>query len=102
MSLDSLHVGPVIPVIPVSDLSRSVEFYEGTLGLAGSPVPGGSGLRRGDGSVMYRLPGTSCAGQAEWPRAAFAIERGIVDLEDVCIAWFRDPGNQVFSIFERV
>jgi hypothetical protein len=33
---------------------------------------------------------------------AFATERGIVDLEDVRIAWFRDPGNQVFSIFERV
>jgi hypothetical protein len=27
-------------------------------------------------------------------------ERGIADLEDMRIAWFRDPDDQVISVFE--
>lgn len=38
MSLVNLHVGPVIPVF---DLSRSVEFYKCALGLSGSSVTEG-------------------------------------------------------------
>jgi hypothetical protein len=27
-------------------------------------------------------------------------ERGIADLGDILIAWFRDPDNQVISVFQ--
>ena len=116
-------------VIPVSDLAASREFYEGALGLAGEPAPGGYRLRAGDGTVIFLLAGTSYAGQAEWPLASFESsdlaesvsdlkrrgvqllvmgdddpyptdERGIADLGDILIAWFRDPDNQVISVFQ--
>ncbi len=127
MGLKDLRVGPVIPV---SDLSVSLDFYEGMLGLTGEQVPGGYELRAGGDAKVFLLTDTDYAGQAQWPLAAFETtdlsavvddlhrrgvrleimgagdpyptdERGIADLGDVLIAWFRDPDNQVFSVFER-
>ena len=126
MGIDTLSVGPVIPV---SDMAASRRFYEETLGLAGEPAPGGYALQAGGGTRIFLLEGTSYAGQAEWPLASFQTddlaatvrdlrergvdlemmgdgdpyrtdERGIADLGEVLLAWLRDPDGQVISIFQ--
>src|SRR4051812_32897550 len=71
MALDSLPVGPVIPV---SDLAVSRRFYESTLGLRGEPAPGGWVLFAGGNTRLFLLEGTSYAGQAGWPLASFRTE----------------------------
>ena len=124
----SLAALPVGPVIPVSDLDRSLEFYEGALGLPGEAIPAGYLLRCGGDTVIHLLAGTGYAGQADWPLASFATdrleevvdelhargldlvrfddgpqrtdERGIAELDGVRIAWVRDPDRQVLSIFQ--
>jgi catechol 2,3-dioxygenase-like lactoylglutathione lyase family enzyme len=109
------------------DASRA--FYEGTLGLTGEPAPGGYALRAGGGTRLFLLDVASYAGQADWPLASFQTddiaatvddlsergvqleimgdgdpyetdERGIADLGDMLIAWFRDPDRQVISVFQ--
>jgi catechol 2,3-dioxygenase-like lactoylglutathione lyase family enzyme len=126
MALEALKVGPVIPV---SDIAVSRSFYEERLGLRGEPAPGGYALYAGAGTRLFLLEGTQYAGRAEWPLASFQTddlaatveglrhngvdllimgegdpfqtdERGIADLGDVLIAWFRDPDNQVISVFQ--
>jgi hypothetical protein len=47
-----MHVGAVIAV---TDLDRAQEFYEGHLGLAGAPTPGGWLVRGDAGSVAAWL-----------------------------------------------
>jgi catechol 2,3-dioxygenase-like lactoylglutathione lyase family enzyme len=117
------------PVIPVSNLAASRAFYESKLGLRGEPAPGGYALHAGGGTRIYLLEGTDYAGRAEWPLASFQTddlaatvadlrergvellimgegdpyrtdERGIADLDDMLLAWFRDPDGQVISVFE--
>ena len=78
----SLAALPVGPVIPVSDLDRSLEFYEGALGLSGEAIPAGYLLHCGGDTVIYLLAGTGYAG------------------DGVRIAWVRDPDRQVLSIFQ--
>jgi len=126
MRLETLNVGPVIPV---SDMAASRSFYEGMLGLQGEAAPGGYALRAGGDTRIFLLDGTDYAGRAEWPLASFQTddlaaavedlrergvrleimgdgdpyrtdERGIADLGDVLIAWFRDPDDQVISVFQ--
>jgi catechol 2,3-dioxygenase-like lactoylglutathione lyase family enzyme len=128
MRLAELKAGPVIPV---SEMETSRAFYEGTLGLEGGPAPGGHVLRAGGGTRLFLLEGTDYAGQAEWPLASFETddlaatvadlqsggvelealgegdpyqtdERGIADLGEILIAWFRDPDGQVISVFQLV
>jgi catechol 2,3-dioxygenase-like lactoylglutathione lyase family enzyme len=124
----SLGQQNVAPVIPVSDLERSLAFYEGRLGLSGEPAPGGHLLHASGDTRIYLLTGTDYAGIAEWPLASFAVddlarvvadlerngvspiqfeegyqktdERGIADLGELLIAWITDPDGQVISIFE--
>lgn len=126
MQLRSLNVGAIIPV---SDMAASRAFYEGTLGLGGEPAPGGYALRAGGTTRIFLLDVALYAGQAEWPLASFQThdlaatvadlagrgvqlevmrdgdpyrtdERGIADLGDMLIAWFRDPDGQVLSVFQ--
>lgn len=126
MGVETLAVGPVIPV---SDLEVSRRFYEGKLGLRGGPAPGGYALHAGGDTRIFLLDGADYAGQAEWPLASFQTddlratvdelwnggvellimgdgdpyrtdERGIADFGDMLIAWFRDPDNQVISLFQ--
>jgi catechol 2,3-dioxygenase-like lactoylglutathione lyase family enzyme len=127
MKLGSLNVGAVIPV---SDMEASRAFYEGMLGLAGEAAPGGYALRAGGTTRLYLLDVAQYAGQADWPLASFETEdiaatvdelarsgvrleimgegdpyqtdeRGIADLGDMRIAWFRDPDRQVIAVFQR-
>jgi catechol 2,3-dioxygenase-like lactoylglutathione lyase family enzyme len=126
MELHSLHVGAIVPV---SDMDASRAFYEGTLGLEGEAAPGGYVLRAGGGTRLFLLDVASYAGQADWPLASFQTDdlaatvadltargvqleimgegdpyrtdkRGIADVGDMLIAWFRDPDGQVISIFQ--
>jgi catechol 2,3-dioxygenase-like lactoylglutathione lyase family enzyme len=126
MGVEALNVGPVVPV---SDLAVSRGFYEERLGLRGEPAPGGYVLYAGGKTRIYLLEDTNYAGRAEWPLASFQTddleatvaelrgrgvewvlmgegdpyptdERGIADLGDLLIAWFRDPDDQVISVFQ--
>ena len=126
VQLRYLDVGAIVPV---SDLAASRAFYEGALGLDGEPAPGGYVLRAGGTTRIYLLDVASYAGQAGWPLASFETddlaataadlvsrgvqlevmgdgdpyrtdERGIADLGDMLIAWFRDPDGQVLSVFQ--
>ena len=120
----------VAPIIPVSDLERSLTFYVGALGLTGEAVPGGYALFCGGGTILFLLPGTGFAGRAVWPVATFETtrldeilelladlgvkldsipsgpqqtdERGIAHLGTTRIVWMRDPDNHVISVFEPV
>jgi catechol 2,3-dioxygenase-like lactoylglutathione lyase family enzyme len=125
VEIHSLNVGAVIPV---SDMNASRAFYEGTLGLAGEPAPGGYALGVG-GTIRLFLDVAAYAGQADWPPASFQTQdiaatvtdlaargvhleimgngdpyhtdqRGIADLGDMLIAWFRDPHGRVISVFQ--
>ena len=126
MQLRSLNVGAIVPV---SDMEASRAFYEGTLGLDGEPAPGGYALRAGGTTRLFLLDVAAYAGQADWPLASFQTDdlaatvadlaargvqleimgdgdpyetdtRGIADLGDMQIAWFRDPDGQVISVFQ--
>lgn len=126
MNLRALNVGAVIPV---SDMDASRAFYEGTLGLEGESAPGGHALRAGGTTRIFLLDVARYAGKAEWPLASFETDdldatvrelerrgvpleimgdgdpyetdgRGIADLGDMSIAWFRDPDGQVISVFQ--
>ena len=120
----------VAPIIPVSDLERSLAFYTGTLGIPGGEVPGGYALFCGGGSILFLLSGTDYAGIAEWPVATFETDRlddildllsdrevpldsipagpqrtdarGIAHLGTTRIVWMRDPDGHVISVFEPV
>jgi catechol 2,3-dioxygenase-like lactoylglutathione lyase family enzyme len=126
MELRTLNVGAIVPV---SDMAASRAFYEDTLGLEGEPAPGGYALRAGGTTRLFLLEVAFYAGKAEWPLASFQTddlaatvadlarrgvqlenmgegdpyrtdERGIADLGDMLIAWFRDPDRQVISVFQ--
>jgi catechol 2,3-dioxygenase-like lactoylglutathione lyase family enzyme len=127
VNLRSLNVGAVIPV---SDMDVSRGFYEDILGLQGEPAPGGYTLHAGGTTRLYLLDVAEYAGQADWPLASFETDdlaatadelrrrgvrlemmgdgdpydtdaRGIADLGDMLIAWFRDPDRQVIAVFQR-
>lgn len=122
-----LHRLALGPVIPVSDLRRSIAFYHDVLGLAGEPAPGGGYvLHAGDGCAIYLLAGTDYSGRAAWPLAGFRTDdllatladlrargvepatdipqpvdqNGIAEFDGMRIAWFTDPDDQVLSIFQ--
>lgn len=126
MELRSLNVGAIVPV---SDMDASRAFYEGTLGLEGEPAPGGYVLQAGGETRIFLLDVAAYAGRADWPLASFRTddlaatvddlvargvqleimgegdpyrtdERGIADVGDMLIAWFRDPDGQVISVFQ--
>jgi catechol 2,3-dioxygenase-like lactoylglutathione lyase family enzyme len=122
-----MHVGPIIAV---SDLDRAREFYQGGLGLAGEPTPGGWLLHADEGTVIYLLAGFSDAGTTSWPVASFRVadvrttvrtlrSRGVAflgpadlpfevdadgvssDTDGVRVAWLRDPDGSVLTVFSR-
>jgi catechol 2,3-dioxygenase-like lactoylglutathione lyase family enzyme len=125
MGVQDCRVGATVPV---SDMARAKEFYEGQLGLSG-------GTERGDGGVSYdcdagtRLhvfPSPENAGKSGGTLAAFQTddvdglvdelassgvsfeqydtgeiktnEKGIAELGDVKGAWFKDPDGNTLAI----
>lgn len=118
----------VDPVIAVTDLNRSREFYEGRLGLVplGDGGDGGClyGCGEGTGLYIYHSPdraGKTTATMAGWtvpdldamiaeleqsgvPMVQYdepglkTDERGIYSDGDHRIAWFQDPDGNTFAI----
>jgi hypothetical protein len=99
-------------------------------GLHGEAVPGGYALQCGGDTRIFLLTGTSYTGCADRPLASLETDRleavaddlrahgvppeefsegafrtdrrGVGDLDDIRIAWIRDPDDHVISIFEPV
>jgi catechol 2,3-dioxygenase-like lactoylglutathione lyase family enzyme len=117
--------------IAVSDITRAADFYERKLGLAAgeeqsdesrvypcggssslhvyeSPTQGGPGTATvatwyvGDlDSVVGELAATGVTFERYDDPALAADEKGIHELEDGRVAWFRDPDGNTFAIEER-
>jgi len=120
----------VDPVIAVTDLSRSREFYESKLGLVPSEEDGRDGCQYdcGEGTGLYIYPSPERAGRTTATMAGWTVpdidaiiaeleekgvamvrydepglktdERGIFHDGDHRIAWLQDPDGNTFAISE--
>ena len=125
MGLADAQVGATIPV---SDMGRALEFYEGKLGLSGGVDQGDGGrtFTLGGGTRLHVYPSPDNAGKSGATLAAFSVgdigsmvdeltgkgvrfeqygepfntdERGIARLGgDLEGAWFRDPDGNTLGI----
>ncbi len=117
--------------IPVADVNRARDFYEGVLGLkfVGGPRADGSlDYECGSGTGLFTYPTPENAGKSPATLAAWQVEdieatakalrdRGVA-LEDVDLPefttdagiathtggrtlWFRDPDGNILNVFER-
>ena len=118
----------IAPVVAVTDLDRARAFYEGLLGLDGSPTPGGWSVAGDHSTRINLLPGIADAGSASWPVATFQVDavhrtvrelrsRGVIflgtdevgfdlDVDGVSVgqdglevAWMTDPDGSVLTIY---
>ena len=128
--MKSLREHPVAATIPVSDLARAREFYEGSLGLSGGKDQddGGHTYPSGDGSYVHIYPSPGNAGRSGATLAAWMVddvegavdeliasgvtfeqygeplntdEKGIARLGASEIAWFRDPDGNILAVESR-
>jgi predicted enzyme related to lactoylglutathione lyase len=124
-----LKNSPIVPYIPVANLSRARKFYEGTLGLTPKEeYAGGVIYECGKGSSVFMYPsagaGTSKASTAFWAVDDVAAEvaelkaRGVVfeeyDLPGIKTvngiataggaktAWFKDTEGNILAISQRL
>lgn len=126
----SLSEHPVAATIPVSDMARAREFYEGKLGLSGGKDQddGGHTYPSGDGSHIHIYPSPGNAGRSGATLAAWMVddvegavdeliasgvtfeqygeplntdEKGIARLGASEIAWFRDPDGNILAVESR-
>ena len=111
----------VEPVVPVSDMVKAKDFYEGTLGLSGGRDIGDGGITYpcGGGREIHIHPSPDIAGKSSGTIAAWEVddlektvdeltangvsfhqvdspriktnEKGIARLGEDRMAWFRDP-----------
>jgi catechol 2,3-dioxygenase-like lactoylglutathione lyase family enzyme len=125
-----LREHPVAATIPVSDMARAREFYEGRLGLSGGKdqADGGHTYPSGDGSFIHVYPSAGNAGKSGATLAAWMVddvegavdqliasgvtfeqygeplntdEKGIARLDGSEIAWFRDPDGNILAVESR-
>src|SRR5919107_1769835 len=120
----SLRDARVEPALPVSDMTQAREFYETKLGLSdGRPIfDGGITYQCGEGREIHIYPSPASAGKSGSTVAAWEVvdvektvdeltangvtfehydtdrlktnEKGIAELGDELVAWFKDPdGN---------
>jgi catechol 2,3-dioxygenase-like lactoylglutathione lyase family enzyme len=124
-----LKNSPIVPYIPVANMSRARTFYEGTLGLTPTEkYAGGVIYECGKGSWVFMYPsggaGTSKANTAFWAVDDVAAEvaelraRGVVfeeyDLPGIKTvngiataggaktAWFKDTEGNILAISQRL
>jgi catechol 2,3-dioxygenase-like lactoylglutathione lyase family enzyme len=127
MSLGSARVEPAIPV---SDMAKAREFYENKLGLSGGrPIfDGGITYRCGEGREIHIYPSPASAGKSGSTVAAWEVvdvektvveltangvvfehydtdrlktnEKGIAELGDERVAWFKDPDGNTHGIVQ--
>jgi catechol 2,3-dioxygenase-like lactoylglutathione lyase family enzyme len=127
MQLSDAKVGPAVPV---TDMDRAKEFYEGKLGLSGGEDTGDGGhdYPCGDGSELHIYPSPEGAGGSSSTIAGFEVdsidqtveelsangvsfesygeplntdERGIAAFPEGKGAWIKDPDGNVLGLFER-
>jgi catechol 2,3-dioxygenase-like lactoylglutathione lyase family enzyme len=127
MQLSDAKVGPAVPV---ADMGRAKEFYEGKLGLSGGEDTGDGGhdYPCGDGSRLHVYPSAEGAGASPSTIAGFEVdsidqtvddlsakgvsfesygdplntdERGIASFPEGKGAWIKDPDGNVLGLFER-
>lgn len=118
----------VEPVVPVSDMAKAKEFYEGKLGLSGGRDIGDGGITYpcGGGREIHIHPSPDNAGKSGGTIAAWEVpdlektvdelaakgvrfeqvdsgriktnEKGIAELGDDRMAWFKDPDGNVHGV----
>jgi catechol 2,3-dioxygenase-like lactoylglutathione lyase family enzyme len=127
MGLSDARVGPAIPV---SDMGRAKEFYEGRLGLSGGTDTGDGGRDYpcAEGTRVHIFPSPGGAGRSSSTIAGFEVEsveatveelsangvsfeqygeplntdeRGIASFPEGRGAWIKDPDGNVLGLFER-
>ena len=121
----------VQPTIPVTDVEKAKEFYEGKLGLSGgeSEDDGGITYSVGGGTAIHVYPSPDNAGKSGATLAAWLVddleaevdeligngvtmeqygeplntnEKGIADFEGgEKAAWFTDPEGNIMAIADR-
>ena len=125
MSLSSFKVGAAIPV---DDMSKAREFYEGKLGLSNPDEVGDGGVTYecGGGTTLHVFPSPGNAGKSEATIAGWDVddvektvdelsangvsfeqydtdpvktnEKGIATVDDTAVAWFKDPDGNVLGL----
>jgi catechol 2,3-dioxygenase-like lactoylglutathione lyase family enzyme len=127
MRLSEARVGAAVPV---ADMARAKEFYEGKLGLSGGQDTGDGGhdYPCGQGSRLHVYPSPEGAGASPSTIAGFEVdsieqtveelsasgvafesygdpvntdERGIATFPEGKGAWIKDPDGNVLAMFER-
>jgi catechol 2,3-dioxygenase-like lactoylglutathione lyase family enzyme len=123
-----LSDSPVSTAIPVSDLNRAKEFYEGKLGLSGGKdeVDGGVTYPCAGGTTIHPYPSPDNAGKSGATVAFWTVadveatvdelaakgvtfeqygepfntdDKGIARFEgDAAGAWFKDPDGNVLAL----
>ena len=118
----------VEPVVPVSDMAKAKEFYEGKLGLSGGRPIGDGGITYpcGAGREIHIYPSPANAGKSSGTIAAWEVEdlektvdeltangvsfaqvdsdriktneKGIAELGDDRMAWFKDPDGNFHGV----
>ena len=121
----------VEPAVPVSDMAKAQEFYEGKLGLSeGRPIgDGGITYPCGGGRELHIHPSPDNAGKSGGTIAAWEVEdlektvdeltangvrfqqvdsgriktneKGIAELGEERVAWFKDPDGNTYGIVQR-
>ena len=118
----------VHPTIPVSDLSRAQEFYEGVLGFAGEQDLGGVFYSAGDSRFLVYPSASAGTNKAtamtfEVPSEAFDAEvatlreaglvfqtfeyegiswdNGVASMGEMRSVWFADPDGNVIAVATR-
>jgi predicted enzyme related to lactoylglutathione lyase len=86
MGLSEFKVGAAIPV---TDIGRAKEFYEGKLGLE-------NGRDVEDGGVTYASKGVRFEHYDSGPIKT--NEKGIAEPGGAKIAWFKDPDGNVLGL----
>ena len=125
MALQDYEVGATVPV---RDMAKSREFYEGKLGLADGIEEGDGGLTYicGGGSRIHIFAAPDAAGSSSSTVAGFRAddvegtvdelsangvaferyddgpfetdEKGVADLQGTKVAWFKDPDGNLLAI----
>jgi catechol 2,3-dioxygenase-like lactoylglutathione lyase family enzyme len=124
MGVQDCSVGAMVPV---NDMAKAKEFYEGTLGLSGGTEQGDGGTTYdfGEGTRLhvYPSPGNTASGATlaafrsddvdglvdelsakgvtfeQYDEDAFKTdEKGIATMGDIRGAWFKDPDGNILAI----
>ncbi|HEX6585255.1 MAG TPA: VOC family protein [Solirubrobacterales bacterium] len=125
MGLGSYRVNPAVPV---SDMERAREFYEGKLGLSGGEdvSDGGHTYPAGEGTTLHIYPSPDNAGKSGATLAFFEVgdvvkvvdelssggvmfeqydmdpiktnEKGVAEIGEDKVAWFKDPDGNILAV----